>query len=149
VVPVADTPYGRLSTVICNDMGYPALVRQAGQNGADILFAPTNDIRPYAAGDAAEATYRTIENGFSMVRATANGTSLITSYDGRVLASQAYFTSDSGIMLASIPTHGVTTIYSRIGDVFAYLCVLGLIFLAGWAFVRRGQPAAVAQGQPA
>lgn len=29
VVPMADAPYGRLSTVICNDMGYPGLLRQA------------------------------------------------------------------------------------------------------------------------
>ena len=40
-------------------------------------------------------------------------------------------------MLASIPTRGVVTVYSRIGDAFAYLCVVGLVFLAGWAFVRR------------
>ena len=33
VLPVADTPYGRLSTAICYDLDYPGLLRQAGQKG--------------------------------------------------------------------------------------------------------------------
>ena len=43
VLPVADTPYGRLTTAICNDVGYPGLLRQAGQKGADILLVPTDE----------------------------------------------------------------------------------------------------------
>jgi apolipoprotein N-acyltransferase len=149
VVPVADTPFGRLSTVICNDVGYPELVRQAGQNHADILFAPTHDLIPYAEEDVAEARFRAIENGFSLVRPTTNGPSLITDPAGRIVASQDYFTTDSGIMLGRVPSHGVTTVYSRIGDVVAYLCALGLISLAGRAVLSQRQPSAVGRHQVA
>ena len=61
---------------------------------------------------------------------------MITDYQGRALGQQHY--GDGGrVMLASIPTRGVVTVYSRIGDAFAYLCVAGLVLLAGWAFLRR------------
>jgi hypothetical protein len=52
-------------------------------------------------------------------------------------------------MLASVPTRGAWTVYSHIGDVFAYLCALGLILLTGWAFAHRTHPAAAGQPQTA
>jgi apolipoprotein N-acyltransferase len=148
-LPLVDTPYGRWSTAICYDTYFPALIRLAGKNNADILFAPTNDVHPYAASAIAMADYRAIENGFAMIRPTGNGVSAVVDPQGRVLASQDYFANSSGIMLASLPMHRVTTLYSRIGDAFAYLCVLGLILLAVPALLRREQPAAIAQRQPA
>ncbi len=85
----------------------------------------------------------------NMVRATGNGLSAVVDYQGRVLASQDYFTTDNGIMLATLPLRRATTLYSRIGDLFAYLCAAGLVFLAAWALLRQKHPATVAQGQPA
>lgn len=148
-LPLVDTPYGRWSTAICYDTYYPALIRQAGKNNADILFAPTNDVHPYADSALAMADYRAIENGFSMIRPTGNGLSAVIDPQGRLLASQDYIANSSGIMLASLPVHRVTTLYSRIGDAFAYLCALGLILLALPALQRRKQPSAAAQHQPA
>ena len=141
VLPVAGTPYGRLTTAICNDVGYPELLRQAGQNQAGILLVPTHEMYSFeATGDAAEAVYRSVENGTSLVRPTGDGISLMTDPEGRVIASQDYSRS-GGIMLAAIPTRGTWTLYSHTGDWFAYLCVLGLILLAGLAFAHRTHPA--------
>jgi apolipoprotein N-acyltransferase len=146
VLPVADTPYGRLTTAICNDVGYPETLRQAGQNGAGILLVPTHEVYSFwAQADAAEAVYRAVENGTSLVRPTGLGISLITDYQGRVIASQDY-SRGGGIMLAAVPTHGTWTFYSHTGDWFAYLCALGLILLAGLAFAHRTHPATV--GRP-
>ena len=64
---------------------------------------------------------------------------MIVDYQGRVLGRQNYG-DGGGVMLASIPTRGAVTIYSRIGNSFAYLCAVGLVFLAGWAFVRKAAP---------
>ncbi|MGA3086589.1 MAG: nitrilase-related carbon-nitrogen hydrolase [Thermodesulfobacteriota bacterium] len=142
-LPYVDTPYGRMSASICWETYYPARVRQAGKNGADILFAPSNDVAPFALSASVMFVYRAIENGFSLVRPTGKGISLITDYEGRVLGSQDYFTNKSGIMLTSIPIRGVRTVYSQIGDIFAYMCVAGLIFLTGWVIVRREKSAEV------
>jgi apolipoprotein N-acyltransferase len=136
-LPIADTAYGRLSTAICNDLHFPPLVRQAGEQNADVLIAPYSDIHPWESEDAVTATYRAIENGVSLLRPAGHGTSTIVDYEGRMLATQNYFTNSSGIMLTTIPTRGVRTVYSRIGDLFAYLCVAGLILLTGWALSRR------------
>jgi apolipoprotein N-acyltransferase len=147
-LPAADTSYGRLSTAICNDLHFPPLIRQAGKNKVDVLITPYNDFHPWESEDAVTATYRTIENGFSLVRPAGHGFSTITDYEGRILASQNYFTNSSGIMLTTIPTRGVRTIYSRIGDVFAYMCAAGLILLIGRALMRGKRPAASTKNQP-
>jgi apolipoprotein N-acyltransferase len=150
ILPVVATSYGSLSTYICNDAQFPALARQAGQGGAAILFAPTHEMYSFwASGDAAMATYRSIEDGFSLVRPTDDGISLITDYQGRILGSQNYSASSDGITIASVPTQGVTTIYDRIGDLFAYLCALGLVVFAGLAFAHRREATALKRLQTA
>jgi apolipoprotein N-acyltransferase len=140
-LPIAGTAYGRLSTAICNDLHFPPLLRQAGEQSVDILIAPYNDIHPWESEDAVTATYRAIENGFSIVRPAGHGISTIVDYEGRILASQNYYTNSSGIMLTTLPTRGVRTVYGRIGDLFAYVCVAGLIFVTGWALFHRKQAA--------
>jgi apolipoprotein N-acyltransferase len=142
-LPFVDTPYGRLSTAICNDMHFLPLIRQAGQNGVDILITPYHDIHPFESEDAVVATYRAIENGFSLVRPTGAGISTVTDYEGHVLGSQNYFTSKDGIMLTAVPTRGVKTIYSILGDWFAYVCAAGLLFFIAWAVISRKRHAAV------
>jgi apolipoprotein N-acyltransferase len=136
-LPAVDTPYGRLSTAICHDLHFPPLLRQAGVQNADILLAPYNDFHPWEAEDRVTAMFRAIENGLSALRPAGHGTSTIIDYEGRVLASQNFFTSSTGILIGALPTRGVRTLYSRVGDAFAYLCALGLIVLTGVAFVRR------------
>ena len=139
-LPMADTQYGLLSTAICNDLHFPALIRQAGENDADILIAPYNDFHPWESEDAVTAMYRAIENGVSVVRPAGHGYSTIVDYEGRILATQNYFTNNTGIMMSTIPTRGVTTIYSRIGDVLVYLCVAGLILLIASALIHKEHP---------
>jgi apolipoprotein N-acyltransferase len=128
-LPLLDTPYGRMSTAICNDLNFPALLRQAGQNNVDVLLAPFDDVPEISIQDPAEAAFRTIENGVSSIRAAGRGLSMITDPEGRVLASQDYFTTSSHVMVAILPLHSVRTVYSRVGDLFAYLCLAGLFLL--------------------
>ena len=40
--PVVETAHGRISTVICYDLGFPEWVRTAALAGADLLAVPTN-----------------------------------------------------------------------------------------------------------
>jgi apolipoprotein N-acyltransferase len=134
-VPIVETPYGRMATAICNDFHFPALIRQAGRGDVDIMMAPYNDLVPWGAQDAVVARFRAVENGYSMVKAAGRGVSMITDYQGRIMAQQDYGAGD-GMMIAAVPTRGVVTIYSRIGDALAYLCAAGLAGLAGWAFLR-------------
>jgi len=142
-----DTPYGKIAAAICFDMDFPHLIRQAGEAGVDVMFNPSNDWKEVAPRRMQMATFRAIENGFSMVRPTSHGLSAAADYQGRVLGLTDYFKSEDPVMIAYIPTKGVTTIYSRIGDLFAWLCMAGLVAAIGWVLVRR--KAAKAPGKPA
>ena len=132
-----DTPYGKIAAVICFDMDFPNLLRQAGEAGVDVMFNPSNDWEEVASLRMRMATFRAIENGFSLVRPTSNGFSVATDYQGRVLAITDYVTSEDPVVIAYVPTKGVKTIYSQIGDIFAWLCMAGLVTAIGWVLVRR------------
>ena len=136
-VPRVDTRYGRLSTAVCYDTYYPALVRQAGRGDADVLVEPANDSMPFAESAAQMASFRCIENGFSMLRPTGKGVSGMIDREGRFLARQDSFTDNGGVMIATLPVLGRPTIYSRIGDAFAYAGAAAFIGLAVAALLRK------------
>jgi apolipoprotein N-acyltransferase len=131
-----ETPYGRMAGVVCYDADFPALLRQAGQAGADILFVASNDWREIDPYHTQLQTFRAIEDGFSLVRQTSNGLAMTVDYEGNVLAASDYFTTDQQSMVASVPTQGVRTIYTIVGDLFAWLSLAGLVVLIGFAIVR-------------
>ncbi len=136
-VPLVDSPYGRLGNAICFDLDFPGMVRQAGRGRADIFLGPADDWQAEDPAHAHDATFRAIENGFSLVRQASGGLAIAVDYEGRVLAASDYFTTDHQVMVADVPTHGVHTIYATIGDLFAWLCIIGLVALIGLAVLER------------
>jgi apolipoprotein N-acyltransferase len=137
-VPTVESPYGRLANVICFDADFPATMRQAGQAGADLLLMPSDDWQAVDPAHTHAATFRAIENGFSLLREASKGLSMTVDYEGHVLAASDYFTTNDQVMVASVPMHGVRTIYPTIGDLFAWLCIIGLVALTGLAIIERG-----------
>ena len=135
-VPLVDSPYGRLGNAICFDLDFPGMIRQAGQGRADIFLGPSDDWRAQDPAHAHDAAFRAVENGFSLVRQASGGLALVVDYEGRVLAASDYFTTDRQVIVADVPTHGVRTIYATIGDLFAYLCIVGLLGLIGLAVLQ-------------
>lgn len=132
VVPVVQTPYGRLSTVICYDADFQSLMRV----GTDLMLVPSNDELGMDPMHAQMSTFRAIENGYSLVRPTSNGLSLAVDYEGRVVGAADFFTSDQQVVVATLPMHGVYTIYSTIGDLFAWLSIGGLLALIAVVIVQ-------------
>lgn len=139
IVPIQETPHGKIATMICYDMDQPALVRQAGQGGTDIMLVPAFDFGNLVLHTPMVAL-RAVENGFSVVRATGLG--MITSYDmmGRVLATTDYRMSSDGILLSEVPTGGVWTLYPVIGDAFAWLSIVMLVGMATRGLVGSKRP---------
>jgi apolipoprotein N-acyltransferase len=129
-VPVAPTPYGNLSAVICHDMDFHGLLQQPGPSSADILFDPSADWRDIDPLHTQMAKFRAIEQGFSMVRHTYGGLSLSTDYHGNILAMTDHYDNTDSRMVSYVPTKGAVTVYSKIGDLFAWLCIGMLVFFA-------------------
>lgn len=137
-----ETPYGTLSGIICWDADFPAVVRQAGRNGADILLVPGRDWRQIDPLHTHMAVFRAIENGVSLVRQVDHGLSLAVDPYGRVQAAQDHFAGSEQVMVAQVPTHGVSTIYPVIGDLAGWLAVVGLVVIVVWAVVVPLSPIA-------
>lgn len=128
-LPEADTPYGRLSAIICFDADFPQLLAQAGARGADIVLDPSDDWRAIVPWHTRMASFRAIEQGFNLVRATHDGLSTAFDYQGRLLAAMDDYRTTDPTMIAAVPTQGVRTIYSRLGDWFAWLSMATLLML--------------------
>lgn len=61
---------------------------------------------------------------------------------GRVLAQSDYYAAaPSAITLVAVPTAGAPTVYTLIGDSFAYASAAGLAVLAAGSCLRRRVPA--------
>jgi apolipoprotein N-acyltransferase len=120
VIPVAETPYGRVSTVICFDLDFPSFVRQAGQKDADILLVPGYDTRLISPFHTQAGLIRGVENGCSVVRMANESTSIVADWRGNVIGWQDYFTTDDQVMVVDVPTEGRKTLYGMLGDWFAY-----------------------------
>ena len=135
-VPIVNSPYGRLANVICFDADYPGTVRQAGQSGADLLLVLGDDWQAIDPAHTENATFRAIENGFSEVRQASKGLSMAVDYEGHVISASDYFTTNQQVMVANVPMHGVRTIYAMIGDLFAWLCMIGLLALTVLAIMQ-------------
>jgi apolipoprotein N-acyltransferase len=128
VLPTVDTPFGRLSTVICQDDFFPGLLRQAGQDDVDILLVPSSDWASVAAWHAQQSSFRAVESGVSIVRSTRQGISLATDAQGRLVGHKAdYEVADGQTLVTSVPTQGADTAYTVVGDLFAYLSLLLLL----------------------
>jgi apolipoprotein N-acyltransferase len=138
-IPTADTPYGRIASVICYDMDFPNHVRQVGKAGVDVLFAPAADWQEVGPTHSHMAELRAIENGVSLVRPARWGVHSAVDPYGRTLARMDEFTPEQLVMVAQVPVGGVDTIYTRIGDLFAWLCVAGLLGAIARVILRSRQ----------
>jgi apolipoprotein N-acyltransferase len=125
-IRMIETPFGRMSSAICFDMDFPGLLHQAGRLGTDIMLVPSNDWREIDPWHTEMARFRAIEQGFNMVRHASLGLSVATDYQGRVLSHMDHFRTTDRVMISEVPTRGVSTVYSKVGDLFAWLCIVTL-----------------------
>jgi apolipoprotein N-acyltransferase len=126
-LPVVATDAGRLATAICFDADFPEFIRQAGQRFADLLILPANEWRTIKYLHQQMAAFRAIENGVPIVRPAASGISSAIDPWGRVLGVSDFFSPGDRTLTAQVPIGGFRTLYARTGDLFAWLCVAGLV----------------------
>ena len=112
-------------------------MRTFAAGGSELLSTITNDAwfgrtsAPYQ--HFAQASMRAIENGRYLVRAANTGISGIVDPYGRVLAKTDIFTQ--AVVVGEARFVRERTVYSRIGDVFAYASTL--LTLAVLVLIRR------------
>ena len=130
----AITPYGTIAGAICFDLDFPDYLKQA--KGSDILLAPSNDWKEIDPIHTDMAKFRAIEQGFNLIRQTSFGLSAGTDYTGKTISEMDHFTDNDKTLITQLPTKGVHTIYSMIGDSFIVFCLL-LFVLTGIILKKR------------
>lgn len=135
VIHSFDSPYGRIGSAICFDMDFPSLIHQASSMQIDIMAVPGNDWREISPYHTYVASFRAIEQGFSMVRAASWGLSASFNGRGKKLSSLDYYTSDQSILYSDVPTKRQVTVYSIIGDLFAWIVVLFVLAISMYVIV--------------
>jgi apolipoprotein N-acyltransferase len=137
VIPVVQTQYGRIAAAICFDGDFPNFISAAGRNKTDVLFLPANDWKEVDPLHTNMQITRAIENGFSLVRAAGQGLSVATDNNGKIISSLDYYGTDEQVMYAAIPVRHGFTIYTAIGDAFAWLCITGLLSAIVFVLLKK------------
>jgi apolipoprotein N-acyltransferase len=125
VIKINETNVGG---AICYDYDFPYLAQGFGKLNADIVVVPSSDWRGIDPLHTKMAAFRAIEQGHSIVRSTRFGMSAAISPYGEFINQMSSFDKNDKIMLANLPTKGVTTLYSILGDSFIYCCILFVLF---------------------
>lgn len=120
-------------------MDFPDHIVQVGRAGVDVLFAPAADWREVGPTHSHMAEFRAIENGVSLVRPARWGVHSAVDPYGHTLARMDEFTPEQLAMVAQVPVDRVDTIYTGVGDLFALLCVVGLLGAIAWVILRSRQ----------
>jgi len=137
VIRYFDSPYGRIASAICFDMDFPSLIGQVHGMNIDLMLVPGNDWKEITPYHTYVSSIRGIEQGFNLVRAASRGLSASFTYKGEVISSQNYFTSNDVIFYSDVPTKGQRTVYSVVGDLFAWLCIAGLVVTIISSLIQR------------
>ena len=129
-----------VSTAICYEVVYPALVREAVAGGSELLTTITNDAW-YGHSSAphqhfALASMRAIEQGRYLARAANTGISGVVDPYGRVVQASQLFEQTGVVEEIRLLTH--RTVYSALGDLIAYVSVA--LVAAALITVGRGKP---------
>jgi apolipoprotein N-acyltransferase len=125
------------STAICYEVIYGNMIRESVRQGSELLTTITNDAW-YGRSSAAyqhwdQASMRAIENGRYLARAANTGISGFVDPYGRIPDRSALF--EQKILIGDLRFLPGRTIYSRIGDLVAWLSLA--LVIAGLAAVNR------------
>ncbi len=126
------TPAGAAGVLICNEAMVGTTAGARVRAGATWLVTLTNDSwvgrRHYAEIALAMARARAIETRRWLVRASTSGPSVIVDPAGRIVDRLPF--GSAGAVAASIDGRTDLTPYARVGDVFAWACVVATALLA-------------------
>jgi apolipoprotein N-acyltransferase len=122
---------------VCKDMHFATMGRAYGERAASVMLVPAWDFYFDGWLEARTTLTRGVENGYTVVRAAREGLLTVSDPYGRVLGERASSALPGSTLLVRATVGApVATLYTRIGDVFGWLCVAGAAVLL--ASGRRG-----------
>lgn len=139
----------QIGTLICAEAVFPELGRAYVNNGARILANITNDAwfgrtsAPYQ--HLSIASFRAVETRTPMIRAANTGVTAFIDQNGHIITMTGLFVE--GYRISDVSPGSGDSIYLRIGDAAAWLCVLLTAGITGLAWRRQNRPASATETQ--
>jgi apolipoprotein N-acyltransferase len=123
---------------ICWESLFPGLFRQFVKSGANLMVNPNNEAYmgktagPYQT--MAMTVFRAVENHVAIVRASSTGISAFIAPSGKIVEQVSDDNGEvlfvPGMLVQEVPLSSRNTIYTRHGDLFAFVMIgLSIIFL--------------------
>ena len=126
-----DTEWGKMGSLICFDSIYEELTLDSVRDGANVMLLSSNDSWFYDSSaiyqHEVQAKLRAIECGRYLVRAGNTGISTIVTDKGEHLTWIDPL--EKGYAVADVEMHTSRTLYSTIGNLWVYLCILLCAFV--------------------
>ncbi|MBK8144760.1 MAG: hypothetical protein IPK62_07050 [Bacteroidetes bacterium] len=126
-----------IGAAICYDFDYPYIAKAFGLLNANIVAIPSSDWRGIDPLHTRMATFRAIEQGYSLIRSTRFGLSAAINPLGEMIAQQSSFDRHNKIMTAELPTGRIKTLYGVIGDSFIFGCFLLMVLVLATSFKKK------------
>lgn len=132
----------RLGDVICFEVAYDDVVRDAVTAGGRVLVVQTNNATFAGLGQpeqqVAMSRLRAVEHGRAVLVAATSGISAVISPNGAVISEIPE--SDVGYLVETVPLRDALTLADRVGPVpEGVLATLGLAAMVLGGLVRRGR----------
>lgn len=112
-----------VALAICKDLDFPATIRSDAQQNIRLMIVPAADFKSDGWIHARMSIMRGVENGFAVVRAARNGLVTISDDRGRVIARDGTNATNITHVIADVSLGSRDTLYRRIGDSFAWVCI--------------------------
>lgn len=135
------TEWGKIGSLICFDSIYEMLGLDSVRDGAGLMVISSNDSWFYDSAAVyqhqAQAQLRAIEEGRYVLRAANTGISTVLSPSGRILRWIDPLVD--GYAVCEVEFRTEKTLYTRIGNLWVYLCILlcAAVPIAGVLFRRK------------
>lgn len=113
---------------ICKDMDFTQLSRRYGNAGTGVMLVPAWDFVVDRFWHGHIAVMRGVESGFSIARAAKQGYLTMSDDRGRILAETTSNSAPFATLMADVPAGHETTLYLLLGDLFAWLALVMLLF---------------------
>lgn len=136
---------GGRAVEICKDMDFPGTIRRDAAKGVRLMGVPAGDMGIDRWQHGIMTVMRGVEDGFAMVSPAHDGLVMIISdAQGRLLAATRTAPTGLTMAIADLPLGPGPTLYTRIGDLFPWLCAIASLMLGAGLAIRRWFP-----GRPA
>lgn len=128
------------ATEICKDMDFPDTIRPDAAKGVRLMGVPAGDMGIDGWQHGIMSVMRGVEGGFAIVRPAHDGIVIVSDAQGRLVADRKVAPTGLTMVVADLPLGAGPTLYTRIGNLFPWICVVWSVLLgvalASWRGLR-------------